>query len=272
MSLVEEEPPSQPIPVIVNIFQYQFSTCSPPSWYDPPKKPYKNRKPVRVTLRRDNKLQQSEFLPKIAVSNLRSLIPKIRNFSQDMKEREIGLNLLSEIWEKPGKRKHKFKIEQMLHMEGLKYISTPRPPQKRGGGAAIVSPISQFDLEKLDVLIPYNLEICWGMLRPKSEQRLGIKEIIVAAFYSPPKSKKKSKLLDHILSTLHVLLTRYPKAGVIIGGDRNDLDITSLLLGIPRVQQIVTEYTYQNKTHDIIITNLHQYYLPPVVVPPCCPR
>ena len=161
------------------------------------------------------------------------------------------------------KRKHKFKIEQMLHMEGLKYISTPRPPQKRGGGATIVSPILQCDLEKLDVLIPYNLEICWGMLRPKSDHLLGIKEIIVAAFYSPPKSKKKSKLLDHILSTLHVLLTRYPKAGVIIGGDRNDLDITSLLLGIPRAQQIVKEYTYQNKTHDIIITNLHQYYLPP---------
>ena len=86
----------------------------------PLKKPYKNRKPVRVTLRRDNKLQQSVFFPKIAVSNLRSLVPKIRNFSQDMKEREIGLNLLSEIWEKTGKRKHKFKIEQMLHMEGLK--------------------------------------------------------------------------------------------------------------------------------------------------------
>ena len=105
------------------------------------------------------------------------------------------------------KRKHKFKIEQMLHMEGLKYISTPRPPQKRGGGAAIVSPISKFDLEKLDVLIPFNLEICWGMLRPKSEYLLGIKEIIVVAFYSPP------KLLDHILTTLHGLLTKSPRLG-----------------------------------------------------------
>ena len=172
-----------------------------------------------------------------------------------MKERDLGLNLMSEIWEKPGKRKHSFKTEPMFHMEGLKYISTPRPPQKRGGGAAIVSPISKFDLQKLDVLIPYNLEICWGMLRPKSEHNLGIKEIIVASFYSPPRSKKKSKLLDHILATLHSLFIKYPKAGVIIGGDRNDLDISSLLLGIPRVQQIVKEHTYKNKTHDIIITN-----------------
>ena len=112
-------------------------------------------------------------------------------------------------------------------------------------------------------MIPHNLEICWGMLRPKTEDKIEIKEMIVASFYSPPKSKKKSKLLDHILTTLHILLTKYPKAGVIIGADRNDLNICSLLMGIPRVRQIVTEYTYQNnKVHDIIITNLHQFYLP----------
>ena len=95
--------------------------------------------------------------------------------------------------------------------------------------------------------------------------------MIVVSFYSPPKSRKKSKLLDHIMTTLHILLTKYPKAGVIIGADRNDLNISSLLMGIPRVRQIVTENTYENKVHDIIITNLHQFYLPPVVVPPVNP-
>ena len=52
-----------------------------------------------------------------------------------------------------------------------------------------------------------------------------IKEIIVVSFYSPPKSRKKSKLLDHILTTLHILLTKYFRAGIIIGADRNDLNI-----------------------------------------------
>ena len=98
--------------------------------------------------------------------------------------------------------------------------------------------------KKIDISIPHNLEICWGMLRPKSEQLMQVKEIIVASFYSPPKSRKKSKLLDHILTTLHVLLTKYPRAGIIIGADRNDLNISSLLVGLPRVRQIVTEYTY----------------------------
>ena len=98
-----------------------------------------------------------------------------------------------------------------------------------------------------------------------------VKDIIVASFYSPPKSRKKSKLLDHILTTLHVLLTKYPRAGIIIGADRNDLNISSLLVGLPRVRRIVTEYTYQRKIHDIIITNLHQFCLTPIVVPPVAP-
>ena len=147
----------------------------------------------------------------------------------------------------------------------------PAPPQRGVGGAAIVAPVSKFNLEKIDVMIPHNLEICWGLLRPKTSESNEIKEMIVVSFYSPPKSRKKSKLLDHMMTTLHRLLTKYPHAGVIIGADRNDLDISSLLMGIPRVRQIVTENTYKNRIHDIILTNLHQFYLPPIVVPPVAP-
>ena len=93
----------------------------------------------------------------------------------------------------------------MLHMEGLKYISTPRPSSKRGGGAAIVVPIDKFNLEKLDVLIPHNLEIVYRLLRPEG----GVSEIICVSFYCPPRSRKKTKLLDHILTTMHILLTKY---------------------------------------------------------------
>ena len=66
-------------------------------------------------------------------------------------------------------------------MEGLKYISS-----KRGGGAAIVADMKKFSLEKLEILIPYNLEIVWGLLRPKSDTlSSGVKELIVVSFYCP---------------------------------------------------------------------------------------
>ena len=84
-------------------------------------------------------------------------------------------------------------------------------------------------------------------MRPVTNSTV-IKEIIVVAFYCPPNSKKKSKLLDHILANVHILLTKYPNAGVIIGGDKNELNITSLISGIPRVKQTVSKCT-QNENN-----------------------
>ena len=177
-----------------------------------------------------------------------------------------------EVWQKKDKKKQIYDIEKLLHMEGLKYISTTRPSSKRGGGAAIVADMKKFSLEKLEILIPYNLEIVWGLLRPKSDTlSSGVKELIVVSFYCPPRSPKKSKLLDHILTTVHMLLSKYQNAGLIIGGDKNDLNIGSLISGIPKVRQIVTKNTHKNKILDIIITNLHQFYQVPVIVPPVQP-
>ena len=68
-----------------------------------------------------------------------------------------------------------------------------------------------------------------------------------------------------------MLLTKYPSAGLIIGGDKNDLNISSLISGIPGVRQIVTKATHKSKILDIILTNLHQYYQIPVIVPPVQP-
>ena len=242
-----------------------------PSWYDHVEMSCQVRIPVRKTVKRDKKLLKTSNLPIIAVSNLRSLMPKVRNFSQDVLERQIGCGLLSEIWQKSNKKKHNYEIERMLHMKGLNYISTPRVSTKRGGGAAIVAPVDKYTLNKLDVLIPHNLEICWGLMRPKDIANSEIREYILASFYSPPKSRKKSKLVDHIITTVQILLTRYPEAGLIIGGDRNDLDIAPIISGIPRSQQIVNSPTINGKILDVIITNLYQLYHTPVVVPPIQP-
>ena len=51
-------------------------------------------------------------------------------------------------------------------MEGLKYISTPRAT-KKGGGAAIIVNTEHFSLDKIEVIIPYKLEVIWGLMRPK---------------------------------------------------------------------------------------------------------
>jgi hypothetical protein len=94
--------------------------------------------PARKTIRRDNKVLQAATLPKISNYNMRSLMPKCANFGIDMENRNCSLSFLTEVWEKSENKKHQSKVEELLEMKGLKYISTPRPGTRRGGGAAIV--------------------------------------------------------------------------------------------------------------------------------------
>ena len=184
-----------------------------------------------------------------------------------MLERDISLSLLSEIWEKKNSKKHKFELEKILQLDGLKYISTPRS-QKRGGGAAIVVNLAEFSLEKIDVLIPDKLEVVWGLVRPLSNVVTSIREIIVVAFYCPPKSRKKTKLMDHLVTNCHTLLTKYPNAGLVIGGDKNDWKIGPLIASLPKLKQIVSLPTCNFKTLDVLLTNLWEWYSVPIVVPP----
>ena len=117
-------------------------------------------------MKRSNKQLGGISLPTVSVSNLRSLGPKLNSFKNDLIQREIAVALCSEVWEKTNSKKYQFQIEKMLQIEGLKYISTPRTT-KRGGGAAIIVNTEKFSLDKLDLAVPYNLEIVWGIIRPK---------------------------------------------------------------------------------------------------------
>ena len=134
-----------------------------------------------ITIRRDNKFEKAYDLPVISAPNFRSIFPKIRNAILDMKMRQIVVALCSETWEKGGKNKHKWEVERMLEMEGMKFISTARPT-RRGGGCAIIADVTKHTLEKLDIQNPDNLEVCFGILRPKKSNEAAIKEHILISF------------------------------------------------------------------------------------------
>ena len=144
----------------------------------------------------------------------------------DIFERSIDCAFLSEIWEQKDNKNHQQEIEKMLEMDGLRYISTPRP--KGWGGAAILVNQEKFHLENLNISIPHNLEIVWGLLKPK-DQTATFKRIILCSFYSPPNSRKNAKLTDHIVTTLQRLSTEYPESPMILGADRNKMDITPIM-------------------------------------------
>ena len=179
---------------------------------------------------------------------------------------QIQLCLLSKIWEKKGKKKHISEVEKMFELDGLKYISTPRSFNRRGGGCALVVNIEKYSVEKVDeVHIPKSLEVVYGIVRPKLVASK-FKEIIAVAFYSPPNSRMKNHLMDHIISTCHFLLSKYPEAGIVIGGDRNELSISPIIDSLPKMKQIVTKPTCNGKELDVIITNMHEFYGVPRIV------
>ena len=158
----------------------------------------------------------------------------------------------------------------MLEMKGINYISTPRPGKKRGGGAAIAANPNHFTLTKIHIHIPRGVEAVWGILKPLSPTSK-FNSVIVCCFYSPPNLKKNPFLIDHITKNLQELLTSHQSAGVLILGDRNEIEIAALQSIDPSLKQIVKKPTRGNRILDVIMTNLHSYYSEPVILPPINP-
>ena len=223
--------------------------------------------PVRKVIRRENRCIQALSLPTILSYNMRSLWGKIRSLATDIHERSGEIIFLSEVWEKRENKSHKHKIEELLEMSNISYISTPRQGSKRGGGAAIAISSNKFSVKKLNIFIPTPLEIVWAMLRP-IEHTGDIRKIILCSLYSPPNSRKNALLVDHISLTYNMLKIQHPDAGIIISGDKNNLDDKKIVALNPNFRQIVTQNTRHEKILTIIITDLHPYYHIPTIIPP----
>ena len=176
---------------------------TPPVWFEQYIPRPATLPPCRKTLKRDNKFEKCGMLPTMSVPNARSLFPKINGFIHDMNMRSISVAVISETWQKESKKSHKNEVERMLHMEGIKFISTARPGGKRGGGCAIVANTTHYTLDQLDIPNPDKVEMCWAILRPKQAEKCVIKEHIFGSFYCPPNSRKKEKLTTHIITNAH---------------------------------------------------------------------
>ena len=229
--------------------------------------------PAHLVNSKPDKITAALSLPTVATYNLRSLFPKVGNLTTDILERKIDVGFCQEIWEQSNKKEHKFEIEKMLEMSGLVYISTVRPPNAKGvsyGGAAIIVNQKQFTCEKLTIHTPKSLEVVWGLLKPKNPSAK-FKKIIVCSFYSPPNKQKNTKMADYLVSTLQMLCTKYPECAIILGADRNYMDIKPILNSGLRLRQVVDKNTRFGKILDIIIMNVSCHYKSPIIAPPIQP-
>ena len=231
--------------------------------------PVEGRLRARHVVRRDEGLVMALSLPTISVYNMRSLWAKARSLADDITFRQTDICFLTEVWQRAESKKHKFKIEEMLEMKGIHYISTPRPNGQRGGGVAIAFPNTRFHVTKLNILIPNPLECVFALVRPADTENGKTNKFIAVCFYSPPRSKKNSQLIDLISVEISRLRSQHTGCGVIICGDRNDMRVEELMSGDPTLRQIVLQNTNKNKDKvlDIVITDLYTGYQEPVLLP-----
>ena len=209
-------------------------------------------------------------LPTVASYNFRSFFPKVGNFKTDMLERQIDVVFASEIWEQSENKDHIKGIETMLEIDGLKYISNSRPSNKKGGGAALIVNQDNFTCDKLNINVPENLEVIWGLIQPKANSAK-FRKIVACAFYFPPKSKMNRKLNDHLVGTLQMLNTKYPDCGIIMGADKNRMNIQPILNCGLHLKQLVDRPTRNGVILDVIISNLGRFYNSPIICPPIGP-
>ena len=159
------------------------------------------------------------------------------------------------------------KLRKCFKVYGLQYFFTTRPRGKRGGGAAIIASTERFQTEKLQVQIPHKLEIVWALAKCKNEDAK-FKNIILCSFYSPPRSRLRNKLKDHIVGTLQVLTSKYPDCGIFVGGDKNKMNISSIINTNLKLRQMVSNFTRKDEILDICMSNLFPFYNTPLIVPP----
>ena len=76
------------------------------------------------------------------------------------------------------------------------------------------------------------------------------------------------KLVDYLVPTLHLLTTEHPDSPIILGADKNGMDLEPILNNGLRLKQIVDIGTRKNKILDVIITNIGHHYNSPQLVSP----
>ena len=65
--------------------------------------------------------------------------------------------------------------------------------------------------------------------------------------------------------------SKYTSAWFLCGGDVKDLKVGELLRVTSNLKQIVTKPTRKSKILSVIVTDLHEYYKEPVILPPVLP-
>ena len=115
----------------------------------------------------------------------------------------------------------------------------------------------EFQCFGLDAFKSDNAEVLYIKIRPRRLPR-GIPCVVVGTIYHLP-SNNNSSMIDYLVNSLSAIESEIPNCGIILAGDLNHLDTSSIKRQF-RLKQLVDFPTRGRNTLDIILTNMPTLY------------
>ena len=198
-------------------------------------------------------------LPKLLNMNAQSCIRKMDEIEVILNEQQIDFACITESWageEVP---------DGALRIDNYSFPPIRWNRKDRQGGGVVCYVHNNVPYERLLYLNSELFEAVWIKLRPHRLPR-NFCPIIIGAIYHPP-DQNKYETVQYLTSCMDSVLSKHPKAGIVLMGDFNKLPDKQLKCSY-KLRQIVTKPTRGNAMLDLVYTNMHSLYQEPTLLAP----
>ena len=157
------------------------------------------------------------------------------------------------------------------HSKQFKSISYYRKNRAPGGGCAILYNETRFSVDNLKIEAPDGVECVWALFTPKAIDlnTAKVKRIAVGSYYVSPRSRHRAEVIDHIISTIHILRAKYDNSvNFLCGGDLNRMDVNDILESYGALKSIISVPTRKLATLEVILTDVPNLFHPPTTLSP----
>ena len=187
-----------------------------------------------------------------------SLVPKLVEVHEFILRNRVDIGFITETWLRDTI------CDSVVDIPGYKVFRKDRKILQHGGVCIYLKDgISYKILEDLRCCDEH--EIIWLKLRPTRLPR-GFTCLVVAVVYHPPGSDPHT-MLNHLFNSLSNVESTFLNCGLIVVGDFNRLDVSSLKRHF-KLKQTVKSATRGQAILDLILTNMADHFSVPEIHPP----
>ena len=201
----------------------------------------------------------------IALTNARSLAPKVGSLVDLFNEMDIGAGIITESWLQDGPELEKDIADlelgtglAMIYKNRMKRKSIARygSEKKRGGGVAIVYNTGKITLKEYKIAGNR-----FEMVSATGRQHNSGRVIFIFGIYVPPRMKVAdyTELMETLVLAISDIKTKHLDPILIVGGDMNRRNFDAITGAFTDFEMVNTGPTRYGATLDLLITNIEAF-------------